>query len=139
MTPLVSFMRDYFAQLFSRTQSFDKKQIGNLLYKPAEIQFQEAAIQFRLIEDETTSIFIKCNHSAPFIEELRHKGPSYPVLKKMSQYAVSVQQKDFKILHDAGALEEPFEGIWILSQESQYDDMVGLVADNQWLEETLIL
>lgn len=132
-------MRDYFAQLFARTQSFDKNQIGALLYKPTEIQFQEAAIQFRLIEDETTSIFIKCNHSAPFIEELRHKGPSYPVLKKLSQYAVSVRQKDFKILHDAGALEEPFEGIWILSQESQYDDKVGLVTDNQWLEETLIL
>lgn len=132
-------MRDYFAQLFARTQSFDKKQIGTLLYKPTEIQFQEAAEQFRLIEDETTSIFIKCNHSNAFIEELRHKGPSYPVLKKLSQYAVSVRQKDFKLLHDAGALEEPFEGIWILSQESQYDDKVGLVADNQWLEETLII
>jgi CRISPR-associated endonuclease/helicase Cas3 len=98
-------MRDYFAQLFARTQSFDKKQIGTLLYKPTEIQFQEAAEQFRLIEDETTSIFIKCDHSNPFIEELRHKGPSYPVMKKLSQYAVSVRPKDFKLLHDAGALE----------------------------------
>lgn len=132
-------MRDYFAQLFAKTESFDKKQIGPLLNKPTEMQFQEAAEQFRLIEDETTSIFIKCDHSNPFIEELRHKGPSYPVLKKLSQYAVSVRQKDFKLLHDAGALEEPFEGIWILSQESLYDDKVGLVAGNQWLEETLIL
>lgn len=132
-------MRDYFAQLFARTQSFDKKQIGTLLYKPNEMQFQEAAERFRLIEDETTSIFIKCDHSNAFIEELRHKGPSYPVLKKLSQYAVSVRQKDFMILQNAGALEEPFEGIWILSQESQYDDKVGLVTDNQWLEETLII
>lgn len=132
-------MRTYFAQLFARTQSFDKKQIGTLLYKPNEMQFQEAAEQFRLIEDETTSIFIKCDHSNAFIEELRHKGPSYPVLKKLSQYAVSVRQKDFMILQNAGALEEPFEGIWILSQESQYDDKVGLVTDNQWLEETLII
>ena len=132
-------MRDYFTQLFARTQSFDKKQIATLLYKPNEMQFQEAAEQFRLIEDETTSIFINCDHSNAFIEELRYKGPSYPVLKKLSQYAVSVRQQDFKMLHDAGALEEPFEGIWILSQESQYDGMVGLVTDNQWLEETLII
>ena len=132
-------MRDYFAQLFARTESFDKKQIGALLYKPNEMQFQEAAEQFRLIEDETTSILIKCKHSTPLIEELRRKGPSYPVLKKLSQYAVSVRQKDFKILHDVGALEEPFEGIWLLSQESLYDGMVGLVTDNQWLEETLII
>ena len=132
-------MRDYFAQLFARTESFDKKRIGQLLYKPNEMQFQEAAAQFRLIEDETTSIFIKCEHSNLFIEELRHKGPFYPVMKKLSQYAVSVRQKDFKILHDSGALEELYEGIWILSQESQYDDKVGLVTDNQWLEETLII
>ena len=132
-------MRDYFAQLFARTESFDKKQIGPLLNKPTEMQFQEAAEQFRLIEDETTSIFIKCDHSNPFIEELRHKGPSYPVIKKLSQYAVSVRQKDFKMLQDAGALEKLYEGVWILSQESQYDEKVGLVTDNQWLEETLII
>lgn len=132
-------MRDYFAQLFARTESFDKKQIGPLLNKPTEMQFQEAAEQFRLIEDETTSIFIKCDHSNPFIEELRHKGPSYPVIKKLSQYAVSVRPKDFKMLQDAGALEKLYEGVWILSQESQYDEKVGLVTDNQWLEETLII
>lgn len=132
-------MRDYFAQLFARTESFDKKQIGFLLNKPTEMQFQEAAEQFHLIEDETTSIFIKCDHSNAFIDDLRHKGPSYPVMKKLSQYAVSVRPKDFKVLHDTGVLEEPFEGIWILSQESQYDDKVGLITDNQWLEETLII
>ena len=132
-------MRDYFAQLFARTESFDKKRIGPLLNKPTEMQFQEAAEQFRLIEDETTSIFIKCDHSNPFIEELRHKGPSYPVIKKLSQYAVSVRPKDFKMLQDAGALEELYEGVWILSQESQYDEKVGLITDNQWLEETLII
>ena len=132
-------MRNYFAQLFARTPSFDKKQIGTLLYNPNEMQFQEAAEQFRMIEDETTSIFIKCDHSNAFIEELRHKGPSYPVLKILSQYAVSVRQKDFILLQNAGALEELFEGIWILSQESQYDGKIGLATDNQWLEETLII
>lgn len=132
-------MRDYFAQLFARTESFDKNQIGQLLYKPTDMQFQEAAAQFRLIEDETTSIFIQCAESKSLIEELLHHGPSYPVLKKLSQYAVSVRQKDFKMLNDAGALEEPYQGIWTLSQASLYDDKVGLITDNQWLEETLII
>lgn len=131
-------MRDYFAQLFARTESFDKNQIGQLLYKPSGMQFQEAASQFRLIEDETTSIFIQCDGSKSLIDELLHSGLSYPVLKKLSQYAVSVRQKDFQTLNEAGALKE-INGVWVLSQESLYDDKVGLITDNQWLEETLII
>ncbi len=131
-------MRAYFGQLFARTPSFDKKQIGSLLYKPNEVQFQEAASQFRLIEDVTTSIFIKCDDSRELIDRLQNNGLSYPILKKLSQYAVSVRQKDFQTLKDTGALEE-INGIWVLSQESLYNDKVGLITDNQWLEETLII
>ncbi|MBR5169061.1 MAG: CRISPR-associated helicase Cas3' [Muribaculaceae bacterium] len=132
-------MRAYFSQLLARTQSFDKKQIGNMLYKPTEMQFQEAAAQFRLIEDETTSIFIQCAGSKYLLDELMHHGPSYPVLKKLSQYAVSVRQKDFKALNESGAIIEYQEGIYVLENESMYHDKVGLITDNQWLEETLII
>ena len=131
-------MRDYFAQLFSRTESFDKNQIGQLLYKPTEMQFQEAAAQFHLIDDDTTSIFIQRDGGRALVEELKRSEPSYPLLKKLSQYAVSVRKKDFQTLNDAGALEE-INGIWVLSKESLYDDKVGLITDNQWLEETLII
>jgi CRISPR-associated endonuclease/helicase Cas3 len=131
-------MRDYFAQLFSRTESFDKNQIGQLLYKPTEMQFQEAAAQFHLIDDDTTSIFIQRDGGKALVEELKRSELSYPLLKKLSQYAVSVRKKDFQTLNDAGALEE-INGIWVLSKESLYDDKVGLITDNQWLEETLII
>lgn len=131
-------MRDYFAQLFSRTESFDKNQIGQLLYKPTEMQFQEAAAQFHLIDDDTTSIFIQRDGGKALVEELKRSELSYPLLKKLSQYAVSVRKKDFQTLNDAGALEE-VKGIWVLSKESLYDDKVGLITDNQWLEETLII
>ena len=132
-------MRAYFGQLFARTQSFDKKQIGHLLYKPTEMQFQEAAEQFHLIEDETTSIFIQCAGSRSLLDELLHSGPSYPVIKKLSQYAVSVRKRDFQALNDAGALDEPYQGVYVLNTESMYNDKVGLITDNQWLEETLII
>jgi len=132
-------MRAYFGQLLARTQSFDKKQIGHLLYKPTEMQFQEAAEQFRLIEDETTSIFIQSADSRSLIDELLNNGPSYPVLKKLSQYAVSVRKRDFQALNEAGALAEPYQGIYVLNTESMYNDKVGLITDNQWLEETLII
>ena len=132
-------MRAYFGQLFARTDSFDKKQIDKLLYNPSAMQFQEAASVFRLIDDQTTSIFINCDNSKALIDELVHHGPSYPVLKKLSQYAVSVRQKDFCALNNAGALNEPYQGIYVLEVESMYDNKVGLITDNQWLEETLII
>lgn len=131
-------MRDYFSQLFARTEGFDKKQIGQLLNKPTEMQFQEAAAQFHLIDDETTNIFIQRDGGRALVEELRRNGPSSPLLRKLSQYAVGVRQKDFQSLADAGVLEE-INGIWVLCQESTYDDKVGLVTENQWLEETLII
>lgn len=131
-------MRDYFAQLFARTESFDKNQIGQLLYKPTEMQFQEAAIQFRLIEDDTTSIYIQRDGGRALVEELKRSELSYPLLKKLSQYAVSVRQRDFQALNEAGALEE-INGIWVLSRESLYNDKVGLITDSYWLEETLII
>ena len=130
-------MRAYFAQLFASYDSFDKK-IGDLL-KFKEMQFQEAATKFRLIEDQTTSIFIKCENSKGLVEELANHGPSYPVLKKLSQYAVSVRQKDFQLLCNAGALTEPYQDVYVLETESMYDRKVGLIIDNQWLEETLII
>ena len=132
-------MSAYFTQLFARSEGFDKKQIGRLLYNPSEMQFQEAASEFRLINDHTTGIFINCDDSKPLIDELINHGPSYPVLKKLSQYAVSVNQKDFQVLNDNGALSEPYQGVYVLEVASMYDDKVGLITDNRWLEETLII
>ena len=131
-------MRAYFSQLFARSESFDKKQIGNLL-KPKEMRFQEAASEFRLIEDQTTSIIINCDDSKALIDELVHHGSSYPVLKKLSQYAVSVRQKDFQLLSNVGALTEHEQGIYVLEAKHMYDNKVGLITDKQWLEETLII
>lgn len=132
-------MKAYFEQLIARTDSFDKKQIASLLYNPLEMQFQEAASVFRLIEDQTISIFINCDDSARLVEHLIEQGPSYYVLKKLSQYAVSVRTRDFQALNEAGALIEPYQGIYVLQEESMYDNKVGLITDNQWLEETLII
>lgn len=135
-------MRAYFAQLFARTSSFDKKQIGALLNNPSEMQFEEAASLFHLIDDETTSVYVKWGIGKHLIEELQKTGPHYSILKKLSQYAVNVRQRDFQLLNNAGVLSQPcndYPDIYILDNESFYDDKIGLVVDNKWLEETFII
>jgi CRISPR-associated endonuclease/helicase Cas3 len=42
-------------------------------------------------------------------------------------------------LTEAGAIEEVFEGIYAIRDKCFYNSEVGLVTDNHWLEETLIV
>lgn len=131
-------MRNYYRFLLAKKDSFDKKKIGDMFDNVLDLHFEQAAKQFRLIDDENTNIFIQRDGGRVLVEELKHNGPCYSLLRKLSQYAVGVREKDFRILTEAGALEE-INSIWVLCQESLYDDKVGLVIGNQWLEETLII
>lgn len=131
-------MSIYFHQLYSRCNNFDDKGICDLLYKK-EIQFEEAAHAFRLIDDATTSVYVGWKEGKDLIEDLKTYGMSYSLMKKLSQYGVNVRQKDLDTLKAANGLVEPLEGVFVLNDDSLYDDNVGLVTKNLWLEETIII
>lgn len=131
-------MACYFRQLYSRIDDFDKKQMQKLLYKP-ECEFEEAAHQFRLIDDRTISIIINWNKSINLYEQLISQGPSYSLMKRLAQYCVSIRERDFKKLHSIGAIEEPFENIYAITNPNFYKEDTGLSPDNHWVEETYII
>lgn len=135
-------MTDYFQQLYSRIESFDKAHIKDLLYKQ-EMLFETAASEFRLIEDKTTAVIINWKNSMDIVERLRLEGPTYRLMKSLSQYSVNVRgdlkKGDMKKLIDMGAIEELFEGVFVISDKAFYDEKVGLVLENHWLEETYII
>ncbi|MBR3467567.1 MAG: CRISPR-associated helicase Cas3' [Bacteroidales bacterium] len=131
-------MEAYFKQLYSRVNSFDKKNIKDLLYK-AEIQFETAASAFHLIDDNTISVIVNWKNSMELVERLVREGPSYSLMKALSQFSVNVRNGDMKKLVEAGAIEEVLEGIYVIRDQSFYSNEVGLVTDNHWLEESLIV
>ena len=131
-------MTCYFKQLHSRIDNFDEKQMQELLYKP-ECEFEEAARQFRLIDDQTTSVIVNWNGSLHLYQQLISQGPSYSLLKKMSQYSVNIRKRDFEKLQSIGAIEEPFDNIYAITNPGFYKTDTGLSIDNQWLEETFII
>lgn len=131
-------MTSYFQQLHSRIDNFDTKQIQELLYKP-ECEFEEAARQFRLIDDQTTSVIINWNGSIDLYQQLLSQGPSYSLMKKLAQYSVNIRERDFLKLQNIGAVEEPFENIYAITNPQFYKAETGLSTDNQWLEETYII
>lgn len=131
-------MTSYFQQLHSRIDDFDNKQIQELLYKP-ECEFEEAARQFHLIDDQTTSVIVNWERSLDLYQQLLSQGPSYSLMKKLSQYSVSIRKRDFQLLQSAGAIEEPFENTYAITNPNFYQADTGLSFDNQWLEETYII
>lgn len=132
-------MEAYFRQLYSRVNSFDKKNIKDLLYKPDELQFEMAASAFHLIDDNTISVIVNWKNSMDLVERLLNEGPSYSLMKALSQFSVNVRSGDMKKLVEAGAIEEVLEGIYVIRDRSFYSNEVGLVTDNHWLEESLIV
>lgn len=131
-------MEAYFRQLYSRVDNFDKANIKELLYKP-EMLFETAASKFQLIDDNTTSVVVNWKNSIDLVERLKKEGVTYTLMKALSQYSVNVRNNDLKKLTDAGAVEEVLEGIYVVSDSKFYDKEIGLVTENHWLEESLII
>ena len=131
-------MEAYFRQLYSRVDSFDKVCIKDLLYKP-EMQFETAASEFQLIDDNTTAVIVNWKNSMDLVERLKKNGVTYSLMKALSQFSVNVRKGDIKKLKDAGAIEEVLEGIFVVGDSAFYDKEVGLITDNYWLEESLIV
>ena len=131
-------MEAYFRQLYSRVDSFDKANIKDLLYK-REMQFEKAASKFQLIDDKTTSIIVNWKNSMDLVERLIKEGPLYSLIKALAQFSVNVRNGDVRKLTEAGAIEVVFEGIYAIRDKSFYNSEVGLITDNHWLEESLIV
>ena len=131
-------MKSYFKQLHSRIADFDSKQMETLLYKP-ECEFEKAAEKFRLIDDQATSVIINWGESINLYRQLLSQGPSYSLMKKLSQFCVNIRKRDFMKLQSIGAIEEPFENIYAIANPDYYKSDTGLTIENQWLEETYII
>lgn len=133
-------MNEYFKQLYARATTFDKTQVKSLLYTP-NMEFEEAAHKFRLIDDSTTSVIINWEKKnvISLIEQLRSEGITYPLMKKLAQYSVNVRKQDLQKLMAVGALEEIVEGVLLVRDANFYDEYIGLITDNHWIEESLIV
>lgn len=134
-----SAMKLYFKNLYSRQENFDKKDISKDLYCN-ELNFETASNKFRLIDEKTTSVIVNWENSLNLVEQLKTKGLSYSLTKEISQYSVNVRDNDLKKLIEAGVIEkiDNYDNLFVVSYCQNYDELVGLITDNYWLEETYI-
>lgn len=132
-------MTAYFGKLYGKVSTFDKSRMAERLEASTDFLFRTASEEFHLIDDNATSVIVNWRNGMDFVERLKEEGPSYSLMKRLAQYSVNVRQNDLKLLMQAGALEEVLENIYAVSSPSFYDEHVGLVTTNQWIEETYIL
>lgn len=132
-------MAKYFFQLYARTQSFDKKDINHYLYKMDELMFEKGALEFQLIDDTTISVLVNWRDSLQLLNDLKQNGPSYALMMKISQFSVNIRRVNFDKMLTSGCIEEPLEGFYVIRSEKQYNKHIGLISDNQIIEETLII
>ena len=132
-------MTEYFRQLYGRKDTFDKKDIKALLYKPSEMCFAEAAKEFRLIEEAGNTVYVNMDDSLELVERLKSDGIIYSLMKQLSQYSVNIHERDFQKLLGYGAIEEVIDGIYVVNDRAQYDENIGLRLDNHWMNEILTI
>lgn len=129
-------MNEYFLQLYSRIKSFDAKDMNSYLYTPQELMLETAAREFRLIDDATTPVVVNWGGSSELISQLRQHGPSYSLMKKLSQYSVNLRKGDFGKMLESGSVEEVVEGFYWSPTQTMYSDSIGLMTES---EETWII
>ena len=132
-------MTEYFKQLYCRKETFDKKDLKTLLYKPKEMCFAEAAKEFKLIEETGKTVYVNMDDSLELVERLKNDGITYSLMKKLSQYSVNIHERDFLKLLSYGAIDEVIEGIYVVNDRAQYDENIGLRLDNHWMNEILTI
>lgn len=128
-------IQHFFRQHYWTRGECDGKQILKLFSLSRDgphFQFRECADQYRLIDDVQHPIIVPYDdHARALIDELRNRHePSSPGLSRRAQrYVVSVYDWQLAELVRNHAVTQYHERFWVLENESNYDQRVGLRLD----------
>lgn len=114
------------AKYNEQSNSFDRQG----LMSPYSIPFRSYAMQFEYISADTISIVIDDigdNTCHELVETLRNGDMS--VRRALQKYSVSVYMNVFKDLYSQGVLNDHGTGIFILENQSYYNNETGLTTE----------
>ncbi len=100
-----------------------------------DMPFRTVAEKFRLIDQNTYTVYIPYGDGAELIERLRDGECSRSLYRELGQYAVSVYEQHFQLLYKAGALLTAREvpaldsGSAILTDMTLYSRSMGLTLE----------
>ena len=124
-------VKRYFEILYHfRGESLDKKEILKK-FDRGNFQFSSVGREFRLIEENTKTILIPKEEDAQkILEQLKIKGFTKELMRKMGQYCVNIYENDFQKMFAAGMLngisEDLKDDYFVLRDMEKYMDEMGL-------------
>lgn len=120
----------YFEALYHfRGEGLDKKKILDE-FKNKEYNFVKAAQKFKLIEENTKTIFISKEAEAEeILRQIQLKGYTKADMRRAGQYCVQVYETEFEKMQGAGMLR-PVSGdisdLFVLVSQNEYKEDIGL-------------
>ncbi len=89
--------------------------------------FQTVAENFKLIENDTKTVYIPMDDEAKeLLTQLRNGQSSKALFRKLGQYGVNIYQQHYQTLYDAGAVEVLDSGAAVLLDLGLYSMDAGL-------------
>lgn len=130
--------KDYFRLFYAKLNDTDKTGITDSLYKPCP-DFESAANAFHMIDDYSLTVYVPYSKKGKALTQLLRNGEySTHLLRKLQRYCVNVPIDRRNDIERMGALKLG-DYIYVLPGCSNYDSNTGLVFDNKWLDDELIL
>lgn len=127
-------IEEYFARLYKfRGDALDKKKILEQFQK-GRFSFAKVGKEFKLIEEDTKTIFIaKEDRAKAILEELKCKGMTRSLMREAGMYCVNVYENIFRRIYGAGMLaavsEDAGDDFFVLRDCANYLEETGLRID----------
>ena len=120
-------IHDYFSELLDLKgkEAQDKEHILPLI-QSTFFPFRTVADRFHLIDAPTRTVYIPLEEGAELVEQLRSGQGGRTLFRKLGQYGVSIYEKHFAALNQAGDLEILENGAAILCSTALYSEKTGL-------------
>ena len=123
-------IKKYFEALYHfRGESLDKKKIFEE-FKDKRYNFAKAAKEFKLIEENTLTVFISREEDAEeLLWQIKHQGYTKSGMRKAGQYCIQLYENDIEKLRGAGMLRQVpggIENFYELVDSGQYSEEMGL-------------
>ena len=118
----------YYRDIDKTHKVFDKKGIINSL---TNLEFESVAQKFKLIENDTKSLYICTEENKKEIDDLRSGNYSKELFRNLQQYVVNLYERDFKKLDEACAVEYVDNSFYVLSDNKYYSDKTGITFPDE--------
>ena len=113
----------YYRDIDKTHKVFDKKEIIKSI---TNLEFESVAKKFKMIENDTKTLYISTEENRKEIDDLRHGNYSKELFRKLQQYVVNLYERDFEKLDEACAVEYVDNSFYVLSDSNYYSHKTGI-------------